>query len=88
VGRNDSFPFLLRNGENAEQYFEHGLGMAKWYFTHREYRRALEELAEEHQAGDALGRIDDGEQFRHRVRGCDGRLPFKFKCRIYFGRVP
>jgi tetratricopeptide (TPR) repeat protein len=49
--RNESFPYALEKGGDPAKYFEPGLGMAKWYFTQREYRRALEELSHQRDAG-------------------------------------
>ncbi len=49
--RNDSFPFLLKEDESPKKYFQSGLGLARWYFTQRDYRRGLEELSQEYQAG-------------------------------------
>lgn len=44
--RNDSYPFALADNDSPSHHFEPGLGMAKWYFTQRDYRRALQELRE------------------------------------------
>lgn len=51
VRRTASFPTIMKDGEKPEQFFEPGLGMARWYFTKQEYRKALKELAEEKTAG-------------------------------------
>ena len=49
--RNSSFPFSLKPGSKPEDIFLRGLGMARWYFTKKEYRRALEELAGQSETG-------------------------------------
>ena len=41
VRRTESFPTLLRDDEKPEQFFDSGLGMARWYFTKLDYRKAL-----------------------------------------------
>lgn len=51
VQRTASFPTLMKDGEKPEQFFAPGLGMARWYFTNQEYRKALKELGEERAAG-------------------------------------
>lgn len=51
VRRNDAFPYVIDEGDTPEQHFEPGLGMARWYFTNASYQRAIEELAEEYEAG-------------------------------------
>lgn len=49
--RNHSFPAELPIGVEPESQFESGLGMARWYFTQRDYRRATEELSAQAEAG-------------------------------------
>lgn len=51
VRRTESFPTLLKDRETAKQFFDPGLGLARWYFTKLEYRKALETLEEEKAAG-------------------------------------
>ena len=50
IRRTESFPTKLK-GVEPSKYFDPGLGMARWYFTRLEYRRALEELAPEFESG-------------------------------------
>lgn len=47
IRRTRSFPFELNESEDPEQYFEPGLGMARWYFTRKEYEKAFEQLEAE-----------------------------------------
>ncbi len=49
--RNEAFPYTLPPRENPEQYFEPGLGMAKWHSARREFRLALQELSPVAEAG-------------------------------------
>ncbi len=49
--RGDAYPLKLNSGEQPERHFQRGLGMAKWYFSQREYRAVLDELAGEVDAG-------------------------------------
>ena len=51
VRRTESFPAKLENPEEALKYFEPGLGIARWYFTQLEFRRAIEELSSEFETG-------------------------------------
>ncbi len=53
VMRTYSFPTpgMLPGDTDGDRLFAGGLGKAKWFFTLAEYHRALDELAEEHQAG-------------------------------------
>ena len=51
IRRTESFPTLLNDGERPEQFFNPGLGMARWFFTNTEYRKALKELDDEKAAG-------------------------------------
>lgn len=51
VRRTASFPTLMKEDEKPEQFFDGGLGMARWYFTNLEYRKALTELEDEKAAG-------------------------------------
>ena len=51
VRRTESFPTLLRDDEKPEQFFDSGLGMARWYFTKLDYRKALIALQEEKESG-------------------------------------
>ncbi len=51
VRRTESFPAKLENVEELSEYFEPGLGMARWYFTQLEFRKALDELSSEYESG-------------------------------------
>ncbi|MEO1526127.1 MAG: FG-GAP-like repeat-containing protein [Planctomycetota bacterium] len=51
VRRTEAYPTVLPNNGDPRSVFEAGLGMARWYFTRREYREALDELAEEAESG-------------------------------------
>ena len=51
VRRTASFPTLLKDGEKPSQFFDPGLGMARWHFTNQEYRKARKELDDERAAG-------------------------------------
>lgn len=51
IRRTESFPTRLEKGDDISKYFAPGLGMARWYFTRLEYRRALEELRPEYESG-------------------------------------
>ncbi len=50
IRRTESYPTQLK-GVEPRKYFDPGLGMARWYFTQLEYRRALEELAPNFESG-------------------------------------
>lgn len=49
IRRSNSFPFQLAEGEQPEDHFASGLGMARWYFTQEDYPRALEELTTQYE---------------------------------------
>lgn len=51
IQRTDSFPFTLGSQEDPADYFDSGLGMARWYFTQRQYDLALQELSHEYETG-------------------------------------
>ena len=51
IRRTGAFPNLLNAGADPVRTFEPGLGLARWYFTQTDYRRALEELAPESESG-------------------------------------
>ncbi|MDB4476574.1 CRTAC1 family protein [Rhodopirellula sp.] len=51
VRRTESFPTVLNDGEKPEQFFDPGLGMARWFFTNLEFRKALKALEDERAAG-------------------------------------
>ncbi len=51
IRRSESFPTKLKAGTEPSDLSEPGLGMARWYFTQSDYRRALEELKAERDAG-------------------------------------
>jgi len=51
VRRTASFPTLLKKGEKPSQFFDPGLGMARWHFTNLDFRKALKELGDERAAG-------------------------------------
>ena len=47
VRRTEAYPAKLPRGGDPRQFFDNGLGMARWYFTRLEYRQALDELTPE-----------------------------------------
>ncbi len=49
--RNDAFPYELETGKKPQDYFDPGLGMAKWYWNEKKYRLAIKELSHENQDG-------------------------------------
>ena len=49
--RTMSFPFKQRDDEDPAKYFQVGLGMARWYFTEGDYRKALDELSPQYNNG-------------------------------------
>ncbi len=46
-----AFPFVMEEDEDPAEEFASGLGMARWYFTKSEFRKALAELAPQQQDG-------------------------------------
>lgn len=44
IRRSEAFPRKLNEGEQPSEFFEPGLGMARWFSTQEDYPRALEEL--------------------------------------------
>ncbi|MEL6109401.1 MAG: FG-GAP-like repeat-containing protein [Planctomycetota bacterium] len=51
VRRTEAYPTVLPNNGDPQAFFDAGLGMARWHFTRREYRRALDELQQEADSG-------------------------------------
>ncbi len=51
IRRTDAFPVNLKPGTDPTKYFEPGLGMARWYFSQLDYRKAIEELTPEYESG-------------------------------------
>lgn len=51
VRRTESFPTVLAENTDPTEYFDPGLGMARWYFTEKEFRRAIEELSPQYESG-------------------------------------
>lgn len=45
--RNDSYPIALETGGRPDKYFQPGLGMARWYFTQREFQKAIDALGDQ-----------------------------------------
>lgn len=43
--RTDAYPTVLADRESTKQWFEPGLGLARWLFTQGEYRSAISELS-------------------------------------------
>ncbi len=44
IRRSDSFPLLLPGGSTPEDFFYPGLGVARWYFTQKNYLAAIDAL--------------------------------------------
>lgn len=51
IRRTRAFPFELKEGEDPAQYFEPGLGMARWHFSRKQYDQAFKELSAEKERG-------------------------------------
>jgi tetratricopeptide (TPR) repeat protein len=51
IRRTLSFPLEPKDGDDPAKYFQHGLGMARWYFTQEDYRKALDELSSQTTSG-------------------------------------
>ena len=51
VRRTEAFPHNIRSIESAKKYFSPGLGLARWYFSEKKYRQALDELASQYDPG-------------------------------------
>ena len=51
IRRTEAFPIILKPDTDPSRYFEPGLGMARWYFSQLDYRKAIEELTPEYKSG-------------------------------------